>query len=123
MDYFRFPHRENQFGVGTIINSVIRFHTLSNSKRWEPMLLSLSTSTSSSLSSYVKLPSVIKKFPIQTRKNVIVYAIDYQIPVSQLSVLGALRECKGDRDIQVARRLFPRLYTLFAYNFLKNGLN
>jgi len=29
-----------------------------------------------------------------------------------LSVLGALREYGEDRDIQVAKRLFPRLHTL-----------
>jgi len=28
------------------------------------------------------------------------------------SVLGALRECEGGSDIQVARRLFPRLHTM-----------
>jgi len=33
------------------------------------------------------------------------------------------RECEGDRNIQVAKRLFPRLHTLFAYTLLINGPN
>jgi len=32
-----------------------------------------------------------------------------------------LGECDGDGDIQVEERLFPRLHTLFAYNFFMNG--
>jgi len=38
---------------------------------------------------------------MKTRENAIVDAIDYQIPVTQLSVLGALRECEGGRYMQV----------------------
>jgi len=46
--------------------------------------------------------------------------IDYQLPVTQLSVLGALWECEGDRDIHVAKHLFPRLHTFFClYLFSK----
>jgi len=42
----------------------------------------------------------ITYFCIQkTRENSIVGAIDYQIPATQLSVLGVLRECAGDRDM------------------------
>jgi len=32
-----------------------------------------------------------------------------------LSVQGPFRECEGDRDIEVAKRLFS------AYNFIMNG--
>jgi len=32
---------------------------------------------------------------IKTGKNAVVDAIDFQIPVTKLSVLGALKECKG----------------------------
>jgi len=46
---------------------------------------------------------------LNKRESSIVGAIDYQIPVTQLRVLGALRVFWGDRDIQVAKRLFPRL--------------
>jgi len=46
-------------------------------------------------------------------KNAIIDAIDCQIPVTQLrGVRGRFR---------YAKRLFPRLHTLFAYNFLMNG--
>jgi len=34
-----------------------------------------------------------------TREKVIVDAFDYQIPVTQLCVLGALRVSEGDRDM------------------------
>jgi len=30
-------------------------------------------------------------------------------------------ECEGDGDMHAANRVFPRLHTLFAYNFLMNG--
>jgi len=57
------------------------------------------------------------------RENDVIDAIDYQIPVNQLSVLGAFRECDGDRYIQVAKRLFRRTHNLFAYNLLMNDPN
>jgi len=55
-----------------------------------------------------------------TRDNVIFDAISYQITVTQLSVLGALRECEDDRDVQVARRLSV---LFICYNFLMNVPN
>jgi len=50
------------------------------------------------INSYVKLNKI--KYLRSTRENAIFDAIDYQIPVTQLSVLEGLKECEGDRDIK-----------------------
>jgi len=35
--------------------------------------------------------------------------------------LLSLGKCKGDGDMEAAKRRFPRMHTSFAYNFLMNG--